>query len=101
MQNQVDYQRWRDTVQQRIRYQILSYEDIPVRHITPPSTPFYMDRTQLWFEGVIVARIYKHSFARLRTQVRAKGCRLHDFMSSLWCWTEGRSRSRVMSQRWG
>src|SRR5271156_3509574 len=100
MQNQIDYQRWRDTVQQRIRYQILSYGDIPVRHIMPSSTPFYIGQdSELWFERVIVARIYKHSFAQLRTQICAKGCHLHDFMSSLWCWTEG--RRRVMSQRWG
>jgi hypothetical protein len=58
----------------------------------------YGQDPELWFEGVMVARIYKHSFARLRTQIRAKGCRFARFMSSLWCWTEGRRRNKVMSQ---
>jgi hypothetical protein len=31
-----------------------------VRHITPPSTPFYMDKTRnFWFEGATAVRIYK------------------------------------------
>jgi len=39
----------------------------------------YGQDSELWFEGVIVARIYKHSFTRLRTQIRAKGWPLARF----------------------